>query len=80
MRREILKQLVDQPLHFAWAAMSAAAVFWGPLGLTLLGVLSTTAIVAREYEQWPSSRWYDPYLDWTFFAAGWTVGALVTLL
>lgn len=31
---------------------------------------NVTVIVAREVHQWPSTRWYDPPMDWAFFGAG----------
>jgi len=78
MPDEIKKQLIDQPLHFLWAFTSAFAPFlaerFAPLVLapavTVLGVGSLVFIILREYDQWPSKRWWDPRLDWTFFALG----------
>lgn len=73
--REVLKQVVDQPLHAVWAAASALPVALatarGRLGpAALAGLASLGWIAAREWGQWPSSRPWDPWLDWTSYAAG----------
>ncbi len=31
----------------------------------------------REWSQWPSSRWWDPPLDWFFEVGGIALGAFV---
>lgn len=81
--KEIRKQLIDQPLHMLWSGVSVGLVVWSvraglPPALSifcvLVGVVSVAAIVLREYDQWPSSRWWDPPLDWLCFAIGGGLG------
>lgn len=76
--REVKKQMIDQPAHYLWMFATFAplafglknnAGLWIVLGLVLVAASAGTAIV-REFDQWPSSRWYDPYLDWSFLLAG----------
>jgi predicted PurR-regulated permease PerM len=80
--QEIVKQCIDQPLHLLWAWAGIAILLWlwptmwGPIGI-LFGVVNTAYIAYREYDQWPSTRWWDPYLDWLFFAAGIVVALCV---
>jgi len=77
---ELKKQAVDQPLHFLWAIATALPLAllvalrgvrsrW-TLGALGLFVASSAAIVVREVIQWPSTRPWDPWLDWSFFALG----------
>ena len=64
-----LKQVVDQPLHFGWAFLTA----WSPvadLHYAPFAVISAAWIVYREWDQWPPHVTWDPWLDWTFFATG----------
>ncbi len=92
---ELVKQAIDQPLHvlmtfasvWGMAGLSHYLSVWlqsGSLsvaGSTAAGVLVTVVWNAlREYEQWPSSRWWDPPLDWTFEAAGIALGAWTWVL
>ncbi len=86
---EIVKQLIDQYLHVLTTVVSvwslASLVYWASpyswvaVAVTLsttVGVLGTAAWnIYREWKQWPSSRWWDPYLDWTFQTAGTILGA-----
>ena len=79
LKHEVLKQAIDQPLHFLWAFLAAL-----PLALvagagrdrkwTTIAVAwfagNAAFIVTREVFQWPSSRPWDPYLDWSFFVLG----------
>lgn len=89
---EIVKQSIDQPLHVAMNIASvfviAALAHYGSVlfqsgsltlvGSTVSGVVGTAGWnVAREYAQWPSSRWWDPYLDWLFEAGGIALGAWI---
>ena len=71
--KQLVKQLIDQPLHFAWTFGAAFPLAYGlqPVGLaaTLLAV-NVLIIVWREAMQWPSKRWYDPPLDAAFFLVG----------
>lgn len=66
---EIAKQAVEQPLHFAmsagpvWLSRSLTAVPW--YGWSVVPVL-----VYREWQQWPSKRWWDPLLDGAFLLLG----------
>ena len=86
---EIVKQAIDQPLHILMTVGSiwgiGALVFWGIFAewnpeYRLLasviagGTLTSTWVVAREWYQWPSSRWWDPPLDWLFEAGGIALG------
>lgn len=82
VRSEILKQLRDQPLHIL---MTFASVWAIANGLMWLGAPHLPAVIVgsvgtllwagwREYRQWPSSRWWDPPLDWAFEALGLGLG------
>lgn len=47
------------------------------------GSLTATWVALRERAQWPSSRWWDPPLDWFFSVVGiglgvWSFGPLVS--
>jgi len=71
---KIKKQLVDQTAHFAWAYLAVViGLSAAPLGYAFIA-MHAAAIVYREYRQWPSTRWYDPPLDWAFYALGACVG------
>ena len=67
--KEAGKQAVDQPGHFLigagpiWASRCLAGVPW--FGWVLAPILAY-----REWLQWPSNRWWDPPLDWTFLSIG----------
>ena len=67
--KEVGKQAVDQPGHFLigagpiWASRCLAGVPW--FGWVLAPILAY-----REWLQWPSNRWWDPPLDWTFLTLG----------
>ncbi len=96
---EIVKQLIDQPLHVLMTVGSVwgisgffAGVFFVGYGvvngvhllLSLIagGALTALWVALREYFQWPSSRWWDPPLDWAFEAAGiilgvWSLGPVI---
>ncbi len=86
-RQEIRKQLVDQPLHVAMGVASTLAVgsllAWrrAPTCASAgIAVLVTAAWEGyREWSQWPSSRWWDPPLDWFFEIGGIALGVLVLL-
>ena len=41
-------------------------LFWSSFVASLL----TTLFVVRAWSQWPSSRWWDPCMDWLFFGVG----------
>ena len=66
---ELLKQSVEQPLHFLmaagpiWLSRSLTAVPW--YGWSIVPVLAY-----REWRQWPSERWWDPLLDGAFLILG----------
>lgn len=64
-RSIILKNLVDQTLHFLWAGVSTALISFSVMGLAhdyraaaflVLGLASCIGIIVREYLQWPSSQ------------------------
>ena len=77
-KRELKKQMIDQPLHFLWMFATFAPLAIGIRGgLKLLIVVGLVLVfcsagyaIGREIDQWPSKRWWDPYLDWTFFVFG----------
>ena len=80
--KEIAKQVIDQPLHVLMAVASVWLIGW-LLTLTglavvwcvvIAGVLTGAWMAVREYLQWPSSRWWDPVLDWFFEAGGLALG------
>ena len=69
MLAEVLKQVAEQPLHFA---MSAGPI-WLSRCLTSVpwyGWAVVPALVYREWRQWPSDRWWDPPLDAAFLLLG----------
>ena len=76
--KEIRKQMLDQPLHFMWAfATVFPFAYWAfhnpPMVFVvtfLWLIVNGVWIVAREIDQWPSSRPWDPWMDWAFFAGG----------
>lgn len=76
--REVKKQMIDQPAHYLWMfatffplafGLKNSAGLWIVLGLVLVFASAGTAIV-REFDQWPSQRWWDPLLDYFFLLAG----------
>lgn len=67
--REVVKQSIEQPLHF----LMAAAPIWLSRCLTAVpwyGWSIVPALAYREWRQWPSKRWWDPLLDATFLILG----------
>jgi hypothetical protein len=67
--KEIGKQAIDQPGHF----LIAAAPIWASrylLGVPWYGWVVAPLLAYREWLQWPSNRWWDPPLDWTFQSLG----------
>ena len=37
----------------------------------LLSVANAIIIIVREWDQWPPrNRWWDPWVDWTFYLLG----------
>jgi len=88
---EVVRQVVDQPLHIVMAVASVWAIGYplvtlGGLSVVLSaiisGVLTAAWMAHREWRQWPSSRWWDPPLDWLFEAGGLALGLwkLLTVL
>jgi len=75
--QEIIKQLVDQALHFAWGAVAGALLRHHPTAW--VGLLAVGIFIVREYHQWPSSRPWDPYLDWVVFAVAVVMGFILAL-
>ncbi len=87
---ELVKQSIDQPLHIlmtvgsVWAIGAIALVSLSSLLIAMIagGTLTALWVALREYFQWPSSRWWDPPLDWAFETAGiilgvWSLGPVV---
>ncbi len=86
---ELRKQLVDQPLHFLWAAglqvlPFVGIRFLGPLGalLALVTLAGDVHIILREKLQLEDGShlvgWLpDCYLDWGFFSLGAVAGVAV---
>lgn len=74
---ELMMQLIEQPLHFlmGFAAVSIL-IFPTYVGLAM-GMAAVVWIVVREWQQWPSSRIYDPPLDWSFLIAGGAAAFLI---
>jgi hypothetical protein len=80
--KEIAKQAIDQPLHVLMAVASVWLIGWlltltglsVVLSVVVAGVLTGAWMAVREYFQWPSSRWWDPVLDWLFEAGGLALG------
>jgi hypothetical protein len=67
--REIGKQAIDQPAH----VLIAAAPIWLSrhlVGVPWYGWAAAPLLAYREWRQWPSSRWWDPPLDWAFLTIG----------
>lgn len=83
----VKKQLVDQPLHAMWGAISQLPLllFIGkhqaePLWLIVLGAALGAFLMAQPrelYEQWPISHWWDYVLDCAFFAIGGAAAAWI---
>lgn len=75
--RQAAKQAIEQPLHILlagcpiWASKYLIGLWWPGL------IVSALYCVWREYEQWPSSRWWDPYLDWAFLLIGLVLGVFL---
>ena len=67
--KEVGKQAIDQPGHFLigavpiWASRCLVGVPW-------YGWVAAPLLAYREWLQWPSNRWWDPPLDWTFLSLG----------
>lgn len=67
--RKLGSQVIDQSGHVVvaagpiWASRYLAGVPW-------YGWLVTPVLAYREWTQWPSNRWWDPPLDWTFLTLG----------
>jgi hypothetical protein len=77
---ELLKQAVDQPGHLVVAGLPIVLSRY-LTGVPWYGWPVLPLLAYREWLQWPSSRWWDPPLDWTFLALGailatWALGAL----
>lgn len=89
VRAELSKQARDQPLHWLWAAVSTFLPFgaaaaqvsaWWLAGVCAVSAANLVTIVVREKLQWPSTRWWDPVLDWAVFALGVRDGAVTGIL
>lgn len=86
---ELRKQAIDQPLHWAWTFASVVAPFASAalnapalmlVGTIAVSVANLAIIAVREKLQWPSSRWWDPPLDWAVFALGLRDGLVTGIL
>lgn len=67
--KEIGKQTIDQAGHF----LVGAAPIWASrylVGVPWYGWVVAPLLAYREWLQWPSNRWWDPPLDWTFLSLG----------
>ena len=67
--KEVGKQAIDQPGHF----LIAAVPIWVSrclVGVPWYGWVAAPLLAYREWLQWPSNRWWDPPLDWTFLSLG----------
>ncbi len=89
LKTNILRNVRDQPLHALWAGASIFAPFaahhWvGSWPLTalvfFLAWLSIGALVAREWQQFPSHDAWDFWLDLSFYCAGGAAGLVAGLL
>ena len=69
--QEIGMQLIEQPGHYliTYLPCFVACLIGGATGV---GIVAATAAIFfyREGRQYPSSRWYDPWLDGCVGAAG----------
>ena len=69
--QEIGMQAIEQPAHFlmTYVPTFIACIVGGKTGV---GIVAATAafFFYREGRQYPSSRWYDPWLDGCVGAAG----------
>jgi len=80
VKKEIKKQLIDQPLHLLMAIASVCAFTWLFKGqVWVASGLTVTWIAYREFLQWPSDRWWDPPLDATFEIAGVVAGYFIAV-
>ena len=87
---EVFRQCWTQPLHTGWTTaavlpafyfgemmLSDGGKFWSSVGL-FLGMFWAGAWICviglREFDQWPSERPWDPWLDWFFFGCGGPLG------
>ena len=78
--KELLKQAIDQPGHLLIAGLPIVLSRY-LTGAPWYGWPVIPLLAYREWLQWPSSRWWDPPLDWAFLALGviiatWALGAL----
>ena len=88
LKRNILRNLRDQPLHFLWAGASTFAPFashhwlptWATATIILLCLASIAFMVWREYDQFPSHDWWDFWLDLSFYVAGGIAGLVAGVL
>lgn len=71
MKKEIIKQLYEQPLHVLMGILSVCFFAWAFKGQVWVAVGITAAWEGyREYLQWPSDRFWDLPLDATFEILG----------
>ena len=76
--KEWQRQIGDQTFHVLMALASVVVI--SKITVVAIGVVATIGWIGyREYKQWPSSRWWDPYLDWTFQASGIGLGVWLYL-
>ncbi len=88
LKRNILRNLRDQPLHFLWAgAPTALAIVayrvigmpWATAAIVLC-LASWAWIIVREWDQFPPHDSWDAPLDWSFYALGGAAGVVLGVL
>jgi hypothetical protein len=67
--KELAKQAVDQAGHLLIGAVPIL-LSRQLTGLPWYGWAMVPLLAYREWLQWPSSRWWDPPLDWMVLALG----------
>ncbi len=85
LKKNILRNVRDQPLHFLWAGASFILPFvtyryLGVLAMLVaivLSLMSLAFLFYREWMQYPSHDWWDARLDWSFYAIGGVTGVVL---
>ena len=88
LKKNILRNVRDQPLHFLWAGASVLLPFvaYRYLGLAallvalVLSLASIAKLVHREWRQFPSHDVWDFWLDTSFYGWGAIAGATAGIL
>lgn len=68
--QELRAQMIEQPAHFLMGLLFPLMLAFPDVVGCVIAIGWACFIVLREWEQWPSSRWYDPWLDGLFLAGG----------